>query len=194
MEIAAYTVRFYFATVLAVSGLAKVYRREEFSRTLRRQGVLPTWAIRPVACIVPWLEIVLGGLLFAGTMVVATAAAVLILFIGFSGVRAALFANGSAAGCGCCGTNGSRVDGARILESAVLVGLAGFQFWSASWINSLPTIWQICLLAAFAGTVSWAVWRIAERREGHVAWIQAQRSGRAAGTATSTRQVPHVEA
>ena len=73
----------YFAAMLGVSGLAKVGQPAMFADTLRRHKILPSWSIKAVSTIVPWLEIAVAVLLITGLVPILTGLLVLFLFTSF---------------------------------------------------------------------------------------------------------------
>jgi uncharacterized membrane protein YphA (DoxX/SURF4 family) len=91
-------VQVYLATVLGVSGLAKVVNPEQFAATLRRQRVLPAWGIKTTSRVVPWLEIALAVLLILGIYAVPVSISVFAVFVCFLVIETVLLTTGSTAG------------------------------------------------------------------------------------------------
>lgn len=103
MDDVALVSRFALATVFVLAGLAKLPRRSEFEAAVRAYGLMPRRLVRPVARLLPPLELA-GGLLLglgmATTFVASLLAAALTLF----GIAVAVnLARGRTIDCGCFG-------------------------------------------------------------------------------------------
>lgn len=116
------------------SGFAKAADPLETVVAVRAYRLLPEGAVRPVAAVLPYLEIALGILLLLGlaTRLAAVASAVLLLvFIG--GVISAAV-RGLTIDCGCFGGGGQVASGqtqyaSEILRDVGLLALAGYLSW-----------------------------------------------------------------
>lgn len=97
------------------------------------KGGSPTWvheagalgAPRPVAVVLPWVEVVLGALLVADVGGRATSLAALVLLGGFTVLVAAQVARGRRVPCACFGQLSRRPIGpGTVVRNVVLVALA----------------------------------------------------------------------
>lgn len=127
-------VRLGLSAVWFASGIAKASDPLETVVAVRAYQLLPETAVRPVAAVLPYLEIAFGLLLLVGaaTRLAAIASAVLLLvFIG--GVVSAA-ARGLAIDCGCFGGGGAVSAGrtrytAEIARDVGFLVLAGYLAW-----------------------------------------------------------------
>ncbi len=122
------------AAVWFTSGIAKASDPLQTVVAVRAYQLLPETAVRPVAAVLPYLEIAVGLLLLVGlaTRLAAVASAVLLLaFIG--GVISAA-ARGLAIDCGCFGGGGAVAAGGtryttEIARDVGFLVLAGYLTW-----------------------------------------------------------------
>lgn len=90
--------------VLVVAGGAKLAAGQRYVRELVAAfAIVPSWMIRPVAFVLPWIELILGGLLVTGLLAAPVAALGAALLGGFSAALALNLRRGSNAPCGCFG-------------------------------------------------------------------------------------------
>jgi len=90
--------------VLLVAAAAKIMAGPRYVRELvGAYRILPGWAARPVARVLPWLEAAVGVLLVAGLFTVVVAAAGAALLTSFSLAVALALRRGLTVPCGCFG-------------------------------------------------------------------------------------------
>jgi uncharacterized membrane protein YphA (DoxX/SURF4 family) len=89
------------------AGLAKVSDRQEVILAVNAYDVLPEGLVRPVAAVLPWLEIAVGLLLLAGLFVRFAGIATVALGVLFLAGMAQAKARGLAIDCGCLGGGGA---------------------------------------------------------------------------------------
>lgn len=154
----------YFAAILGVSGLAKAERPALFAQDLKSSGLLPRPIIPFVGYALPWVEIILAGVLALGIAAQFSASIVLVLFTSFLIIQIFLFKRGQTESCGCYGTAlRHRVDGATLVTSAMIIGLAVLHLISSR--EAVSGYWALRLSAASAlcGIGGWLMWRTIRR-------------------------------
>jgi uncharacterized membrane protein YphA (DoxX/SURF4 family) len=94
-----------------------------FAFSINSYGLLPEWALKPVAIGLPWLELVLGLLLVVGVGLryAATAASVLLLM--FFGVMLRAYLQGLDINCGCFGL-GEPLSAKTLVRDGALLGVS----------------------------------------------------------------------
>ncbi|WP_037362225.1 MauE/DoxX family redox-associated membrane protein [Nakamurella lactea] len=127
-------VRLGLAAVWLASGIAKASNSRETIVAVRAYRILPESAVRPVAGVLPYLEIALGVLLLLGlaTRLAAVLSSV-VLAVFIAGVISAA-ARGLSIDCGCFGGGGDVAAGntqytAEILRDVGFLVMAGFLIW-----------------------------------------------------------------
>jgi uncharacterized membrane protein YphA (DoxX/SURF4 family) len=95
--------RFALATVFVLAGLAKLPRRSEFEAAVRGYGLLPSRLVRPVARLLPPLELAGGLLLGLGIATTIAASALAAALTLFAMAVAVNLARGRTIDCGCFG-------------------------------------------------------------------------------------------
>lgn len=126
--------RLALVAVWFTSGIAKAADPLETVVAVRAYRLLPEDAVRPVAAVLPYLEIALGLLLLLGLatrLAAVGSAALLLVFVG--GVISAA-ARGLTIDCGCFGGGGQVASGqtryvSEILRDVGLLVLAGYLTW-----------------------------------------------------------------
>jgi uncharacterized membrane protein YphA (DoxX/SURF4 family) len=98
---AALTFRFFLATVFLLAGLAKLRRRGEFARAIRRYEILPPALVLPAAWTIPPLELAAGTLLAIGLGAAVVAVILAVLLTLFSAAVATNLLRGRRFDCGC---------------------------------------------------------------------------------------------
>lgn len=158
----------YFASILLVSGLAKVDSLERFEVALRRQRLIPPLLVPAVSRIMPWLEAVVAGVLISGIMPVATAIVVLGFFSTFLVYEGTLVITKRTHECGCYGAAFSRnVDGASVVASTILVSLAAFHLPLTVWAEPLGMWWRLAASVMFSGVACTLLLTVLARRQRH---------------------------
>ncbi len=129
-------VRVALALVFVAAGGAKLADVRGFAEIIHHYGILPVWAVGPVALLLPLAEVVAGvGLLFAVRGSLTAIAAMCLLFLGVLGY--ALATGLSIGDCGCFAPgelpegveDGSALRGAFVRDIALLAGVAYLYAW-----------------------------------------------------------------
>lgn len=117
--------RIYLALVLIISGLDKINNLTVFADSIANYKILPVQFINILAIIIPWIEVVVGGLLLLGIYIKENSVisfSVLLIFT--LAVLSAVIRNLDI-DCGCQGTfNGQKVGIIKILENLLLLFFA----------------------------------------------------------------------
>jgi uncharacterized membrane protein YphA (DoxX/SURF4 family) len=120
-------VRGVLGAIFVVAGASKVGHAAEFAQQIAAFRLLPQAVIAPMALLLPFLEILLGGYLVIGlfTRIAAWSAALLLLV--FDAAIASAVVRGMTLNCGCFGTHDSTVTSwAEVARDAIFVLLAVF--------------------------------------------------------------------
>ncbi len=118
-------VRVVLGAIFLIAGASKVGHAAEFAQQIAAFRLLPQPTIAPMALLLPFLEMLLGGYLVIGlfTRVAAWVAAGLLLV--FDGAIASAVVRGMTLSCGCFGSNDNTVTTwAEVARDAVFVLLA----------------------------------------------------------------------
>jgi uncharacterized membrane protein YphA (DoxX/SURF4 family) len=111
--------------IFIVAGASKIGHAAEFAQQIAAFRLLPQLTIAPIAIILPFLEVLLGGYLVIGlfTRIAAWVAAVLLLV--FDGAIASAVLRGLSLSCGCFGPNDKSVTTwGEVARDAIFVVLA----------------------------------------------------------------------
>jgi uncharacterized membrane protein YphA (DoxX/SURF4 family) len=101
-----------------------------FASSIDAYGLLPMWAVKLEARVLPWGELLLGLLLVSGRFLRTASIAASLLLLGFFAVMVRTYASGIQIECGCFGPGdvisirSLARDGTLLLASLVLAGLA----------------------------------------------------------------------
>ena len=129
-------VRVALALVFVAAGGVKLADVRGFAEIIHHYGILPVWAVGPVALLLPLAEVAAGvGLLFAVRGSLAAIAAMCLLFLGVLGY--ALATGLSIGDCGCFAPgelpegvqDGSALRGALLRDLVLLAGVAYLYAW-----------------------------------------------------------------
>lgn len=93
--------RFILGGMFVFAGIEKLFSLREFAQIVVNYRILTDWAAVQTAYFLPWLEVVLGGLLIAGVFVRKAAFAVAFLLIVFIGALTFKLISGRLGACGC---------------------------------------------------------------------------------------------
>jgi uncharacterized membrane protein YphA (DoxX/SURF4 family) len=93
--------RFLLAFVFLMSGASKLPRRDEFESVVRAYGILPEWAVPPVASLIPKVETAGGLLLLTGLLVPWASLAMGLLMLAFAAALAVNLSRRRRVDCGC---------------------------------------------------------------------------------------------
>jgi uncharacterized membrane protein YciS (DUF1049 family) len=158
----------YFGIMLGVSALAKIENPAFFAATLRTQRMLPHWSIEKVSTLFPWCELLIAFLLVTSPgqrAALVLSALVLLLFGMFLGIEIVLISRKQPASCGCYGAASQRkVDMPSLISSALLMLLAGCQFWLTTWVGQLNWMWGLVGGVLLCGMSGWLAWRMVQKR------------------------------
>jgi len=168
----------YFAAILIISGLAKIEQPDRFATTLERHGLLPRWSITSVSRLLPWVEIVIAGVLIAGIFPLVTALLVFALFTSFLVVEGAILATKRANECGCFGVAYRQdIDGTSVATAAILVCASVLHLWIAAQGSSVSWEWRLGAVALISVAGAWIAGQMVQRRQqasGQATHVNAQ--------------------
>jgi uncharacterized membrane protein YphA (DoxX/SURF4 family) len=120
-------VRVVLGGIFVVAGASKVGHAAEFAQQIAAFRLLPQPVIAPMALVLPFLEIMLGGYLVVGLFTRAAAWVAALLLLVFDGAIASAVVRGMTLNCGCFGTHDTTVTTwAEVARDAVFVLLAVF--------------------------------------------------------------------
>jgi len=114
--------RIYLALVFILSGLDKINNLSDFAQSIENYRLFPTYIINIFAIIIPWLEVITGGLLLLGLFIKENAVIIFSLLLVFTiAVITAVLRNLDIE-CGCSGTyDGQKVGIIKIVENISLI-------------------------------------------------------------------------
>ncbi len=87
--------------ILLYAGIEKIFAPAPFAETVYRYQILPDSLVNLTALILPWVELVLGGLLLAGFLLPGAVFLSTLLLLAFSGILVFNLVRGLDIGCGC---------------------------------------------------------------------------------------------
>jgi uncharacterized membrane protein YphA (DoxX/SURF4 family) len=117
--------RVVLGAIFIVAGASKVGHAAEFAAQIAGFRLLPQPVIAPLALLLPFLEILLGGYLILGLFTRAAAWIAVVLLALFDGAIASAVVRGLTVSCGCFGPNDRTVTTwAEVARDAVFVLLA----------------------------------------------------------------------
>ncbi len=116
--------RIVVGAVFIWAGALKIGDPLDFALSIKNYQFFPHDLIFFIAVILPWLEVVCGGLLVIGIFKRSSAAILSLLLVGFIGLVAFALVRGIDTSCGCFGSFSRRADLSLILTDAVLLALA----------------------------------------------------------------------
>lgn len=168
MAILLYCLNLYFGATLGISGLTKVADSEYFASTLHRQHLIPAILIPLISKTFQWLELAIALLLVIGidSLAVAINLIILLLFIGFLGVKLKLVGTAKNE-CGCYGKSlKSNVDVSSITVSIILVVLASLQFWLSFSTTPINIEFRVAGFILYCCVGAWLLSRIVKAQLG----------------------------
>ncbi len=99
------------------AALPKLLDPPGFAKALWAYRLFPAWSIHPLALVVPWFELLCGGILVMGPWRRAAAAAIAALLLGFILALSINLARRHPVDCGCFSTQSSnRSDAERLAD------------------------------------------------------------------------------
>jgi putative oxidoreductase len=106
------------------AGALKIADPLDFAQSIKNYQFFPHNLIFFIAVILPWIEVICGGLLVVGAFKRSSAAILSLLLVGFIGLVALALVRGIDTSCGCFGSFSRRADLSLILSDAVLLVLS----------------------------------------------------------------------
>jgi uncharacterized membrane protein YphA (DoxX/SURF4 family) len=94
-----------------------------FAFSINSYGIFPEWTLKPIAILLPWVELGLGLLLVFGLWLRYAAAAVSILLLAFFGIMLRAYLQGQDIDCGCFGL-GEALSIKTLVRDGLLLGLS----------------------------------------------------------------------
>jgi uncharacterized membrane protein YphA (DoxX/SURF4 family) len=127
VSVAVLVVRVLLGGIFLVAGVSKLGHAAEFAQQIAAFRLLPQPVIAPMALLLPFLEILLGGYLVIGLFARAAAWIAALLLLVFDAAIASAVVRGMTLNCGCFGTHDTTVTTwAEVARDAVFVVLAVF--------------------------------------------------------------------
>ncbi len=124
-DVAILILRVAIGLVFIVAGIAKIGHAAEFAAQIAGFRLLPQPVIPPMALVLPFLEVLLGGYLVIGLFTRASAWTAALLFALFDAAIASAVVRGMTVSCGCFGPNDTTVTTwPEVARDAVLVVIA----------------------------------------------------------------------
>jgi putative oxidoreductase len=124
-DVAILVLRVAIGLVFVVAGMAKIGHATEFAAQIAGFRLLPQPVIAPMALVLPFLELLLGGYLVVGLFTRASAWTAAVLFALFDAAIASAVVRGMTVSCGCFGPNDTTVTTwPEVARDAVLVVIA----------------------------------------------------------------------
>jgi uncharacterized membrane protein YphA (DoxX/SURF4 family) len=124
-DLAILVLRVAIGLVFVVAGLAKIGHATEFAAQIAGFRLLPQPVVAPMALVLPFLELLLGGYLVVGLFTRASAWTAAALFALFDAAIASAVVRGMTVSCGCFGPNDTTVTTwPEVARDAVLVVIA----------------------------------------------------------------------
>ena len=93
--------RLFLGGILFYAGIEKILAPAPFAETVYHYQALPDGLVNLTALLLPWVELILGGLLLVGTWLPGTVFLSTLLLLTFSGILVFNLARGLDIGCGC---------------------------------------------------------------------------------------------
>jgi uncharacterized membrane protein YphA (DoxX/SURF4 family) len=123
--------RIYLALVFIISGLDKINDLNGFAQSIENYRLIPVEFVNIFAIIIPWIEVVTGGLLLLGIFIKENSLLIFLLLLVFTlSILSAVLRNLDI-DCGCQGTfDGQKVGILKIIENTALmiVSVLSFMF------------------------------------------------------------------
>ena len=125
MSVLILLLRIALGAMFIVAGVSKIGHADVFAAQIAGFRLLPQLVIAPMALVLPFLEILLGGYLILGLFTRAAAWVAVVLLAAFDLAIASAVVRGMTVSCGCFGPNDTTVTTwAEVARDAVLVLLA----------------------------------------------------------------------
>ena len=125
MSYAVLVCRLVIGAIFIVAGVSKVGHAAEFAAQIAGFQILPQAVIAPMALVLPFVEILLGGYLIAGLYARAAGWVAVVMLGAFDAAIASAVVRGMTVSCGCFGPNDQTVTTwAEVARDAVFVLIA----------------------------------------------------------------------
>jgi len=148
----------FIAMVLVVAGIAKLGKKQQFSRTVQSYRVVSPRTARMIAAVLPEAEVLLGCLLLVKVAVVFAGTVACGLFVIFATAVGTNLARGRRIACGCFGPSERRpLRWSHVVQNIVLaiVSLLSVYMWR---VQSSPPLWHSQWAATLAAAVILVTW------------------------------------
>lgn len=123
-ELIGFSARVILGMVFVIAGMEKIAMPEAFAVSVEAYRMMPLALVNVFALIVPWVEVLSGIFLLAGSMTRASAALASAMLVMFLAAILAAMARDLEIECGCFGDiNDARVGWSKILENGGLLAL-----------------------------------------------------------------------
>ena len=121
--------RFVLGGVFLFYSIGKIADPAAFAREIGNYHILPLYAINLLAIVLPWVELVCGALLIAGTKLRASSVVVGAMLVVFIVAIFSAMSRGLNINCGCSTVNVEMVGWKKIGEDALWLMLAVYIFF-----------------------------------------------------------------
>ncbi len=123
--------RIYLALVFILSGLDKISNLAAFATSIENYDILPIHIINLIAIVIPWIEVITGGLLLLGFYIKENSIIIATLLTVFTLALLSAVLRNLDIDCGCQGTfDGQKVGMLKIIEnvSLIIVSILSIKF------------------------------------------------------------------
>jgi len=118
-------IRIYLALYFVISGLDKISDLTGFAQSIENYKIMPLYVVNIIAIVVPWIEVIAGGLLLLGIYIKENSTIIFSLLIVFTLAVISAVLRNLDINCGCQGTNGGQKVGIlKIIENIALIIVA----------------------------------------------------------------------
>ena len=121
--------RWYLGLLFVGASLHKIVEPSSFALDVATYDILPLMLVNLVALVLPWVELLAGGMLVAGWRVRAAALLVAAMMVVFLAALGVALSRGLDMSCGCFASQGAEEDPISrltIVRDLAWLGLAGF--------------------------------------------------------------------
>jgi Methylamine utilisation protein MauE len=136
----------YFALVLIVFGITKLYYPDTTIHLLVKSSLFKPTLARISVLLLSWLEIVLGLILliYLGPIYIITTYAIATLFVLFLIIKIRLYLISSTLSCGCSGSSSNKpIERLDIFTALLSASLAAFQSYLSPQIELIDWNWRL---------------------------------------------------
>lgn len=115
--------------LFVAASIYKIGMPGAFAHQIYNYKLLPSWAVNPLAIVLPWLQLFCGAALIVNRWVAGASVLVALMMLAFLGALGSALARGLNIACGCFKTGGSPATGWTFLRDLTLTALACLQAW-----------------------------------------------------------------